>query len=59
MQAMQGTSGFNHTLCSFRQPNWKKKNEVKFVLLSKNGPKHFEVNGKIFTDFQSSGSDPG
>ena len=48
----------SHTV-QFQTTQLERKNEVKFVLLSRNGPKHFEVNGKIFTDFQSSGSGPG
>lgn len=48
----------SHTV-QFQTTQLERKNEVKFVLLSRNGPNHFEVNGKIFTDFQSSGLGPG
>lgn len=47
----------SHTV-QFQTTQMERKNDVKFMLLSRNGPKYFEVHGKIFTDFQSSGSGP-
>lgn len=51
--------GIQSRAAQFQTTQLERKNEVIFVLVSRNGPNHFEVNGKIFADFQNSGSRPG